>query len=421
MESGLYDELTQCGLLVSHIEEAIDPPIPEISYKVIRPEKIPLISYPNEWCFSQLKSAALTTLEIQRRCMEKGMSLKDCSAFNIQFKGYQPLLIDTLSIQRYDKNAPWVGYRQFCEHFLAPLALMSKVDPSFNKFDSFNINGLSLEFTSKLLTFGSFFNLHLLIHIHLHSRFQKKYDLSLKKNNSRVTFSGLFGIIDSLETCISSLKFSSRKGFWKKYYDCNNYSLSSIEEKKLLVSNYLDQIKPKTVWDVGCNRGDFTHLASSKGAQVIAFDNDHASVEMLYLDTVGTQSSKILPLVIDLMSPTPSFGWSNTERAAFLRRGPVDTIMALAVVHHLVISGGVPLVEIAKLFGSLCTTLIIEFIPETDSQVKRMLINRKDMSCNYSIEDFLLSFEKHFNIIRDNKIEGSERTIFLMVSRNGEA
>ena len=420
IESGLYDELTQCGLLIRHIEESVDPPRPEISYKVIRPEKIPFISYPSEWCFSQLKAAALATLEIQRRCMTKGMSLKDCSAFNIQFRGYQPLLIDTLSIQRYDKNSPWIAYRQFCEHFLAPLALMSKIDPNFNKIYSFYLNGLPLEFTRKLLPFGSFFNLHLLIHIHLHSRFQNKYDLSLKKNNSRVTSSGLFAIVDSLEACISSLKFSSRNGFWNEYYGCNNYSLASLDEKKILVSNYLDFVKPKTVWDVGCNRGDFTQLASSKGAQVIAFDNDHASVEMLYLDIVGTQSSKILPLVIDLMSPTPSFGWSNTERGAFLRRGPVDTIMALAVVHHLVISGGVPLVEIAKLFCSLCTTLIIEFIPDTDSQVKRMLINRKDISSSYGIESFLHCFKKYFNIIKENKIDGTERTIFLMVSRNGE-
>ena len=133
MESGLYEVLVSGGLLLPHEEVNIQSSQPDLAYKVIRPELIPFISYPYEWCFSQLKDAALTTLEIQKTCLDFGMSLKDCSAYNIQFRKGKPVLIDTLSFEKYREGQPWVAYRQFCQHFLAPLALMSHKDIRLNQ------------------------------------------------------------------------------------------------------------------------------------------------------------------------------------------------------------------------------------------------------------------------------------------------
>ena len=95
---------------------------------MIKPELIEFISYPYEWCFSQYQDAALTTLEIERRALSRGMTLKDCSAYNVQFQSGRPIFIDTLSFETYREGEPWTGYRQFCEHFVAPLALMSLLD-----------------------------------------------------------------------------------------------------------------------------------------------------------------------------------------------------------------------------------------------------------------------------------------------------
>jgi hypothetical protein len=83
---------------------------------------------PYEWSFSQLKHAALLTLAIQEQALQFNLSLKDSSAYNIQFVGVRPVLMDTLSFEPYVEGRPWVAYRQFCQHFLAPLAVMSKVD-----------------------------------------------------------------------------------------------------------------------------------------------------------------------------------------------------------------------------------------------------------------------------------------------------
>jgi len=120
MSSGLYDRLVEQGLLIPHREVAAEPLDGERCYKVLQPELVPFISYPYEWCFSQLQDAALATLAIQKAAMARGMTLKDASAYNIQFVAGRPVLIDTLSFAAYTQGTPWVAYRQFCQHFLAP-------------------------------------------------------------------------------------------------------------------------------------------------------------------------------------------------------------------------------------------------------------------------------------------------------------
>src|SRR5262245_45979682 len=61
MQSGLYNALVSDGLLLPH--EEVEPSNGDI---VIRPERVPMVSYPYEWCFSQLRDAALLTLRVQR-------------------------------------------------------------------------------------------------------------------------------------------------------------------------------------------------------------------------------------------------------------------------------------------------------------------------------------------------------------------
>ena len=83
-ESGLYQALVDQRRLIAH-EETNESGMTDDSFIVIKPELIPFISYPYEWCFSQLKDAAFLTLDIQRIALEHGMCLKDASAYNVQF------------------------------------------------------------------------------------------------------------------------------------------------------------------------------------------------------------------------------------------------------------------------------------------------------------------------------------------------
>lgn len=418
MDSGLYEALTTAGLLIPHEEVDIESPIPDLAYKILKPELLPFISYPYEWCFSQLKDAALTTLSIQKTCLDFGMSLKDCSAYNIQFRKGRPLLIDTLSFEQYRKGQPWVAYRQFCQHFLAPLALMSHKDIRLNQLFRIYIDGIPLDLTSSLLTFRTRLAFSLFSHIHLHARSQKRFAKhTLNKSDYKMGRLSLLGLIDSLESAVKKLNWQPNGTEWANYYEDTNYSPKARKHKKKIVAGFLDQIKPKSVWDLGANVGVFSRLASDRGIETVSFDIDPAAVEKNYLEGMERKEENILPLVLDLTNPSPGIGWNNEERMSLAERGPTDAVLALALVHHLAISNNVPFIKIASYLSTICKWLIIEFVPKRDSQVQRLLATREDIFFNYTQQAFEQEFGNFFTIGDRVKIRDSIRTLYLMEKR----
>jgi len=416
IHSGLYQTLENEELLIPHQEADIGYAITEDAYKIIKPELVGFISYPYEWCFSQLKDAALTTLKIQKRSLGFGMSLKDCSAYNIQFKKGKPLLIDTLSFEKYEEGKPWVAYRQFCQHFLAPLALMSYKDIRLNQLFRIYIDGIPLDLASSFLPLRSWLRFFLLSHIHLHAKSQKHFaDKTVNTSGHKMSQRAFLGLVESLESAVKGLRWSPQKSEWADYYEDTNYSPLAFNQKKQLVAEFLDRINPKTVWDLGANVGIFSRISSDKGISTISFDIDPAAVEKSYLECVDQGETNLLPLLLDLTNPSPGIGWDNRERISFLERGQADTVLALALIHHLAISNNLPLPKIADFFGKICNSLVIEFVPKSDSQVQRLLSTREDIFGDYTQKAFENTFKEYFSIQSSEKIKDSDRTLYLMV------
>ncbi len=421
IKSGLYNKLVSLGYLISHQEVKLTNYQSPNAYKIIQPQKIPFISYPYEWCFSMLKSAALLTLGIQNIALEYGMSLKDASAFNIQFLEGKPILVDTLSFEKYKEGKPWIAYKQFVEHFLTPLALMSLADIRLNRLSALFLDGVPIDLATHLLPFSSKFKPSLLIHIYAHASSQKKNSQKKIDDDQLHRFNkhAILGLLDSLEGAIKSLKWSPKDSQWSDYYeeDNNNYSQESLAQKYELIREFTKSIKPKIIWDMGANTGFFSRIAAKNEALVIALDNDLSALEKNYLEAVQSREKNILPLFCDLSNPTPPVGWSNQERLSLLRRGPADVILALALIHHLAIAQNIPLSFISALFSQLSKNLIIEFVPKEDSQVKRLLMNREDIFPDYTKEGFEKIFNEYFQIKKTCPIEGSMRVLYLMEKR----
>jgi hypothetical protein len=415
INSGLYNALTSTGLLIAHEEVEIAPPEPGKAYRVIRPEMITFISYPYEWSFSQLKAAALVTLEVQKKAMEYDMSLKDGSSYNIQFLNGRAILIDTLSFEKYRQNQPWVAYGQFCRHFLAPLSLMSYRDIRLGVLLRTFIDGIPVDMADALLPFRTRFRFSLLAHIHLHAKSQKVFARrTVKKGEHRMSRLSFLGIIDSLESAVRKLKWQPTGTEWSDYYDQMNYTCDAHDHKKQLVGEFIDRVHPRSVWDLGANDGMFSRLASDKGIRTVSFDNDPAAVEKNYLEAVQKGEKKILPLLLDLTNPSAGIGWANEERQSLIERGPADMVLALALIHHLAITNNVPFIRIAAFLSKICNRLIIEFVPKTDSKVQQLLASREDIFTAYTQDDFEKCFSEYFTIENCVKIAGSERTLYLM-------
>jgi hypothetical protein len=415
MGSGLYQNLVDAGLLIPHREVDAEPFEPSKAYKIIEPECIDFVSYPYEWCFSQLRDAALTTLRVQKIALGHGMSLKDCSTYNIQFQKGKPVFIDTLSFERYREGYPWIAYGQFCRHFLAPLALMAYKDIRLNQLLRVFIDGLPLDLASALLPLRTRFSFSLLSHIHLHARSQKHY-ASRSVDTSRYKMGRLsfLGLVDNLESSIKRMRWQPKGTEWADYYKDTNYSVNALDHKKEAVGEFLYRTNPKTVWDLGGNIGMFSRIASDRGIATICFDVDPAAIEMNYLQCVAKNEANILPLIIDLTNPSSGIGWSGRERMSLLERGPADTALALALVHHLAIANNVPIGRIAEFLHKLCRYLIIEFVPKSDSQVRRLLSNREDIFPDYTEQGFEREMGKYFKIESSIRIKESERILYLM-------
>jgi ribosomal protein L11 methylase PrmA len=418
VDSGLYQQLVNSHSLIEHEAVSTDLAASPDAVSVIKPRLIDTISYPYEWSFSQLKDAALLTLDIQEAALRVGMSLKDASAYNVQFDHSRPIFVDTLSFDSYEEGKPWVAYGQFCRHFLAPLALMAHVDINLNELLRTNIDGVSLTLAAKLLPTRVMVRPSLAMHIWLHARGEARAQQRRNgKQSAQGTFSrnAFLGLIDSLRKAVSKLEWKPGGTEWFDYYEANNnYGETGLEEKGQLVRAYLEQFNPVSVWDLGGNTGRFSRIAADVGAQVVCFDIDPACVESNYLHIKANAETALLPLLMDLGNPSPGLGWDNSERMSLADRGPVDVVMALGLVHHLAIGINVPLVMIAKMFSQLAHNLIIEFIPRGDSQIDKLLSTRKDVFVNYHEDHFREAFREHFNIVRSEPIPGTKRTLYAM-------
>ncbi len=419
ISSRLYSTLVDAGLLIPHEEVDDEPVVAETAYKIIKPQMVDFISYPYEWSFSQLKDAALATLAIQKWAVDFGMSLKDASAYNIQFVEGRPVLIDTLSFERHQEGRPWVAYRQFCQHFLAPLTLMAYSHINLNQLLRVYIDGIPLDLTSALLPVRTRFRFSLLSHLHLHARSQERHS-DTQDGSARQAQMGknaFLGLIDNLQSAVRKLEWRPGKTEWGDYYQSTNYTEASHIHKKEVISRFLDQRRPGKVWDLGANTGVFSRLAADRGIPTVSFDIDPVAVEKNYLETKNG-GKLILPLLLDLSNPSPSIGWKNEERLSLLERGPTEMAFALALLHHLAISNNLPLPRIADFFHHICDSLVIEFVPKTDSQVKRLLSTREDIFPDYTQGAFEAAFSEFFQIEEAVPLTGSERTLYLMTKKS---
>lgn len=431
ISSGLYDDLVGAGLLVPHeeVDAGLAPQPP--AYKVLRPEPIPFISYPYEWCVGQLRDAALATLRIQEIALDHGAWLRDATAYNIQFRRGRPVLIDTLSFAPREPDAPWPAYRQFCEHFLAPLALMTRVDVRLGQLLRTQLDGVPMDLASELLPGRTRLRPGLQLHLHAHARSQARHqsrgagDEGGARRRATVGDRALRGLVDSLTGAVRKLDWSPPPSVWRDYDELGSYQANAFQHKAELVEDFLGQTRPATVWDLGANTGHFSRLAARKGAATVSLEADPSAVEVNYRrlaegdgdEAAGQGGGEVLPLLIDLANPSPAQGWQHAERQSLADRGPADVTLALALVHHLAIGNNVPLPRILDYFRTLCAWLVVEWVPKHDPRVQTLLAGREDVFDEYTQEAFEGAAGEGFTIERREPVRESERVLYLLRGR----
>ncbi|HEX3387020.1 MAG TPA: class I SAM-dependent methyltransferase, partial [Mucilaginibacter sp.] len=391
-QSGLYTELVQKGLMISHQEVASDNGDPAI-YKIIRPEQITFQSYPFEWSYNQWRKALIALLDINTIALKYGMILKDATPYNFYLTKGKAVLFDTTSFILFTANDPWVAYRQFCEEFLGPVALMRYNGVQWGKLTMTAVRGLDLPFISRQLPGTSRLDPTCLLHIHLHARYMGKKGKA-KKGFTAEKLLSLFAMLHSAAN--SWDKHCLYKRQWEGYYDEGDASY--IASKESIVNRWLSEIRPGIVIDLGTNTGRFAFLAAKHARHVIGVDFDSHCVDLAEKAIEKESLANITVLSSDLAQPSPALGVMNKEYPSLLERGRSDTALGLALVHHLCVNMNISLEQVAELFAAFGGQYaIVEFVPADDDRVIQLIANRGGVFTGYSEELFVTAFSAHFD------------------------
>ena len=381
----------------------------------IEHKRIPLITYPYEWSFESLKQAACLTLELLIDSLAHGYTLKDASAYNVQFIHCNPVFIDFLSFTRYVPNSPFYGYKQFCEQFLSPLCLTAFTEIEFNSWYRGKLDGLDLNEVSTTLPYWTKFKFPVLTHIHLHARAMRKMGLDTSKIPSpdqSIPRKNLVALAQSLHRSVS--RFERKKiTYWQNYKTCCSYSEQSESDKAKILSNFIKNRRINAVLDFGCNTGTYTKVAVCSGAkQAIGLDSDCGAIDSAVQDA-HQQSLPIQYLIFDIANPSPNLGWKNEERYSLEKRlSEIDGLFCFALLHHIVIGRNIPIESFTQWLLSLAPTGLIEYVPKSDQMIKQLLHHREDIFTDYTQENFESILRSIGRRVVLHKLRSTERVIY---------
>jgi len=391
---------------------------------VIEHKKIRFVSYPYEWAPEMLHAAALLTLNLSTDTLKDGFGLKDATPYNVLFEGANPVFVDLLSFERRDRHDPtWLPYAQFIRTFLLPLLLNKHFELPINDLLINNRDGIEPEEAFRLLGARQKLMPEFLTVVSLPTllggkKTKDEAELYRKKslqNEEQARFI-LERLLKGLKRRLHRAQPSRRQSGWTDYMEKNRYTDKYFPEKEAFVREALAESKPDQVLDVGCNTGFFSELAAGLGASVVAIDSDPAVVGMVW-ERARSEKLDIQPLVIDLTRPTPATGWRNEECSSFLERarGSFDSVLMLAVIHHMLVSERIPLNEILRLASELTkSSLIVEFIAPTDGMFKVLTRGRDELHKDLSVENFEKEALRFFEIVRSQRLGESDRWIYLL-------
>lgn len=383
---------------------------------VLEHPRIPFISYPYEWPFSALKSAALLHLEIQQSALQKGVSLTDASAYNVQFVGPNPIFIDSLAFRRYSDGEFWAGHRQFCEQFVNPLLLRAYTGLAHNAWFRGGLEGISAEDLSRVLPWRSRWSWNVLTQVILQARLQggaSSGAAARRTKDRKLPKIGFEQMLHGLRKWIAKLEpKADTTTVWQDYAGDNSYEDAEAKQKREFVAAFSKVVKPGLLFDVGCNTGDYSLVALENGAgMAIGFDFDQGALELGF-QRAASSGANFLPLLLDAANPSPELGWRQSERMGLQQRTRGDAVIGLALVHHLAIAKNLPLQGVIDWLIDMAPQGVLEFVPKQDPMVQRLLQLREDLFADYNEQTFVDCLQARARIVTSSVVSASGRTLY---------
>jgi precorrin-6B methylase 2 len=417
-DTGLVARFIRDGWMVG-AEELDEPAQPWAA--VLRHEPVPFVSYPYEWCFDMLRDAALLQLDLLLAALEVDCTIQDASPFNVQWKGVSPVFIDVASLKPLAPGETWVAYRQFCQLFLYPLFLQAYRGVPFQPWLRGDLDGICPADCRRLLSARDLFRRGVFTHVYLHARAQASLGAGRRDVRTELRRAGFAKAliqhnVRRMRRLVSGLRASDRETQWSQYTRQHGYSAADEAAKIEFVQQVAARRAWPLVWDLGCNTGAYTRLVAPRAGTVVALDGDQRAVTRLYRALRADGVDNVLPLLADLTDPPPALGWRGRERKTLQERGRPHLTLCLALLHHAVIGGNVPLPEFVSWLAELGGELVIEFVTREDPMVQGMLRNRADQYTDYDLATFEHCLRREFRVLRSQVLCAGARRLYHAVA-----
>lgn len=384
---------------------------------VLEHPRLRYISFPYEWSFTLLKTAALRHLDIVLDALDHDVVLTDATAYNIQFDGPRPIMIDHLSFRPYRPGEYWLAHRQFCEQFLNPLLLRADFGITHNAWYRGEPDGIPTSDIAQLYSGLSRFSFKKQAHIFLPARFQQNAKAERERAAKQLEQKPLSkaayrGLVSQLRSWISKLSPKGGLSVWEDYDNDNSYRDDEARQKAEYISQFCAQVKPDLLFDLGCNSGAFSEAGLSGGAKsAIGFDFDQGALEKGF-QRAERLDKPFLPLFLDATNPSPDLGWQQIERQGFAGRAQADAVIALAFIHHLAIAKNINLDSLIDWIMAQAPAGIIEFVDKNDPMIQDMLKLREDIFSGYTREAFENAIKKRGKIVDQKTVSVHGRTLY---------
>ena len=383
--------------------------------------RIPIPTYPWEWTSSQWLAAANLTLNLCEEAIAAGWILKDATPLNVLFLGPRPIFVDILSFERRNpasrepRSSLWLAYGQYIRTFLLPL-LMDRLLHWPLSLSIFKRDGLEPAECFAALPWRHRLSRAALWPITLPTLLDRRKSAAApakvvapqKKSaplDPELATHILRRTLKALRRRTLRATPHSASSNWSDYpQTLTHYTPEQSQQKLDWVRHALEATHPARVLDIGANTGDFSALAASLGAEVVALERDQASADRLFRlsQTLPSTAGSILTIHADLARPTPAAGWRNAESLALLPRldAQFDLVLMLAVIHHLLLMEQIPLPEILALCHRLTRRhLVLEWVPVADPMFQSLLRGRDDLYGSLSEADLIRACAGRFHLL----------------------